>query len=515
MRVKNSINNILMGLSGQVITLVIGFVVRTVFISMLGKTYLGVSGLFSNILSILSLAELGVGQAIVFSLYKPIANHDENKICALMKLYEKFYRIIFAVVLVVGLCVLPFLGFIIQDIDSIPYLRLIYVIYVINSASTYLFSYKSAFITANQQNYIVTRITSVFAVLVAGCQIAILYLTKNFIAYLLVQILLTLLQNAYISHKANRLHPFLKKKKTEPLEQQEKTSIKNNVKALVIYKLGTLSLNSTDNIIISAFVGIATVGVYSNYLLLSTSITGFLSTVFSNLTASIGNLNASETKEKKLFMFDVINLATYWMYGVVSICLFVFMTPFIQIWLGGEYLLGVHESFIIALNIFIGGMLFAPFNYRQTMGLFVYGKMRPVISAVINIVVSVVLGKYFGLAGVLWGTAVARLTTNVWFDPYIVFKKGLGISPVKYFLDYLMKTALLLAVGFAASVISSLIPTTNFLWLILNACAVFAFVNLVFFLLYRRTKEFQYLYGVLDQYALAKVRRLLKHGKAD
>ena len=152
LRIKNSMNNILTGLLGQVILTITGFVTRTVFINILGSTYLGVSGLFSNILTVLSFAELGVGQAIVFSLYKPIAEKDEEKICSLMQLYSRIYHVLFVVVLVLGLIILPFLPFIIHDIDSIPYIRLIYVMYVFNSASTYLFSYRGTFVTASQQN---------------------------------------------------------------------------------------------------------------------------------------------------------------------------------------------------------------------------------------------------------------------------------------------------------------------------------------------------------------------------
>lgn len=173
--------------------------------------------------------------------------------------------------------------------------------------------------------------------------------------------------------------------------------------------------------------------------MLQTSVSAFLTTVFNNLTASIGNLNAKETREKRIFMFNVINLATFWFYAVCSICLFVCMTPFIRVWIGADYVLPISVSLIIAVNMYIGGMLFAPFNYRQTMGIFVEGKWRPIISAIINIVVSIIFAKWWGIAGVLWGTAVARLTTNVWFDPYLVFKRGMNTSPINYYIDLFKK----------------------------------------------------------------------------
>ena len=497
-RVQKSIYNMITGVIGQVIVLVTGFVVRTVFIYSLGSTYLGVSGLFSNILNILSLAELGIGQAIIFSLYKPIAKHDENKICSLMKLYRKVYHALFWIVLVLGVIALPILPFIINDIEMIPNIRIIYVMYVFNSASSYLFIYKNAFLTANQQNYISTLISYAFSFGTSLIQIILLLICKNYLLYLGVQILSTIMNNIVVAHKVDKLYPFLRRKNIPKLDKEELNHIKNNVKALVIYKIGTLSLNSTDNILISKFVGIATVGLYSNYLLISQSITGFLSTIFNNLTASIGNLNTSESKERQQFMFNVINLATFWLYGVVAICIYNLIDPFVgECWLGESYVLGNSSSFIIAFNIYIGGMLFAPFNYRQTMGLFVEGKIRPIVSAIENVIVSIVLGKYFGLNGILWGTAITRLTTNAWYDPYIVCKKGLNINPFKYFMDSIIKLVVLFFTGAFCSRVTNFILVNGIKGWLIKTTIILVLCNLVFFCVYYRTKEFKYLLNVV------------------
>lgn len=500
MRIKNSINNIMTGLVGQLILTITGFITRTVFINILGSTYLGVSGLFSNILTVLSFAELGVGQAIVFSLYKPIAEEDEEKICSLMRLYSKIYHILFFAVLALGLLILPFLPYIIKDIDSIPNIRIIYVMYVFNSASTYLFSYRGTFVTANQKNYVINTMSFGSNIIMAVIQIICLIQFRNYILYLGIQIAFGIFQNILTYLYSSKKFPFLKRKDIKPLEKRELTKIKENIKALILYKIGTISLNSTDNIIISSFVGVVTVGLYSNYLLLQTSITAFLSTVFNNLTASIGNLNAKETNDKKIFIFNVINLATFWFYTVCSVCLFVCMTPFIHIWIGDEYVLPVSVSLIIAVNTYITGMLFAPFNYRQTMGIFVEGKWRPIISAVINIVVSILFAEIWGLPGVLWGTAVARLTTNVWFDPYLVFKRGMKISPITYYKDYLKKGIQAVIIGIVCYFITSKIPDTSLVYLILKGALSFCTSFGIIFVLYCRTKEFYYLLDVVKNF---------------
>lgn len=268
MRVQKSIKNVTTGLVGQVLTLVLSFVVRTVFIQQLGVTYLGVSGLFGNILSILSFAELGFGQAIVFSLYKPIANNNVEKIKSLMYIFRTVYIWMFAVVMVLGLSLTPFLDFFVDDINAVPNLRLIYVMYVISSAATYLFAYKNTYLIATQNSYVSTIIGYFFSIGLAVFQILVLVFTQNFIIYLGLQVTSGILQNVVVAWRTNCKYPFLKEKNIKPLSIEEKSQIKKNVKALAIYKIGTLSLNSTDNIIMSKFVGLLSVGLYSNYYLL-------------------------------------------------------------------------------------------------------------------------------------------------------------------------------------------------------------------------------------------------------
>ncbi len=500
MRVKNSLKNIYSGLIGQVLLIVTNFITRSVFISELGSTYLGVGGLFGNILSLLSLAELGIGQAIMFSLYKPIAENDEEKINSLMQIYKVFYRYVFLFVVSAGVALSPFLRYIINDFDKIPNITVIYLMYVFSSASSYLFAYKSTLITATQKNYIINKASYIFSLIMMVTQVGILLLFKNYIIYLAVQICVNIIQNIYIAQKTTKLYPYLKNKNTKPLENVEKQKLFKNIKSLMLYKIGTLALNSTDNILISSFVGIIKVGIYSNYTLICSSVTAFLSTVFNNLTASIGNLNAVETKEKKIEMFNVINFTTFWLYSVCCICIFCAANPFINAWIGKDYLLTYRELFIIMLNVYIGGMLFAPYNYRQTMGLFIYGKLRPIISAFINIIASIVLGKICGLEGIILGTIIARVTTNVWFDPYIVFKKGLNTSPLPYFIDYIKKLILFIFTGAIAYLISSFIVGESIIFVIVKAVLAFGVSNAIFFLIYCRSDEFNYLLGVFKMF---------------
>lgn len=492
-RTRSSLINISTGLIGQMLTLLVSFGVRTVFIYELGATYLGLSGLFGNILSLLSFTELGFGQAIIFALYKPIAQGNEEKIGALMALFRKVYQWMFLIVAILGLSITPFLEFFVKTPVDIPYFHLIYILYVLSSAASYLFAYKKSLLFACQKSYVSTITSYWFVIGGAIFQILVLVLWQNFILYLCVQIVTTIVQDITIAHKTSKLFPYLRKYKKAKLHIDEIKSIKRNVKALIIYKIGTLSLNSTDNIIISKLVGLNQVGFYSNYWLIASSVSGFLSTIFGNITASIGNLNATETDEVKKQMFYRINMATFLFYGISSICLCTCMTPFILLWVGEEYVLSPATTFIIAFNQYIGGMLYSSYNYRQTMGLFIQGKMRPIISAVLNIIISIVLAIYWGLPGVLWGTALTRLATNAWYDPFIVFKRGLKCSPLPYFKDYAIKAIVYLITCAVCLYISTLLHLPLFANLLVIFITTLLLSTTFFTLLFYKTDEMKYL----------------------
>lgn len=506
MRIQNSLKNIYTGVFGQFLTLLITFFTRTIFISTLGKTYLGVSGLFGNILGLFSLAELGVGQAITFSLYKAIAKNEQERICGLMNLYKRVYTYIGIFIFIMGISLTPYIHFVIKDINGIPSINIIYVLFVINSSSSYFYMYRSTFIIANQKNYIITRINYIFLVFTNLIQVVMLLFTKNYILYLVAQIILNIIQNIYIARKCLKLYPFLKESHIYELNIEEKKSIFKNIKALMIYKVGTLSLNSTDNIIISSFISVTYVGLYSNYNLIVVSISGFLSSIFNALTASIGNLVSKEDVKKQMFIFDVVYFATSWIYGICSICLFILMSPFIELWIGKEYILDIDVIFITVFNFYLGGLLFAPYIFRQTMGLFRYGKWRPIVSAILNLLISIILVQYIGLSGVLWGTALTRLATNIWYDPYTVYKRGFEKTSYEYFIKYVQYMCVTLLAGVISHMISSYITVNSIYALIIRGMICIIISNIIFFIFYFKKEEFHYLFNIVKKY-LYKLKR--------
>ncbi len=499
-RTENSIINSAMSIVTQVLTVVLNFAVKTVFIKMLNDEYLGVNGLFTNIITMLSLADLGIGIAIPYSLYKPLAKKDEHKINVLMNFYKKVYTIIGIAVLLIGLSLTPFLGLIIKDIPkNVPHLSLIYILFVIHSASSYFFVYKKFLIDSDQKGYITSRIIFTFSTLLSIIQIILLITTKNYILFLLSSIILVIIQNIYISSKANKLYPFIKNKTDEKLEKEDMEGIKKNVSSLFIYKVGTVIMNGTDNIIISKFIGLIIVGFYSNYVLIINSITTVLNQIFNAITSSIGNLVVTTNKKRSKEVYDNLNFANFWLYALFGVCIIVLINPFINIWIGKKYVMGFSIVFLLVLNFYVLGMQSVTNSFRNAYGLFWIAKYRPIIMVIINIVISVVLVQFIGIEGVLIGTLISRLVTTAWLDPYIVHKYGFEISPKSYYIDYLKYLVIFIAISIILNYFVSMIAINNIFILILIAILVVISVNVILVLLFFKTSEFNYFYDKIKK----------------
>lgn len=491
-RVKASLHNITFGIGGQIFNYILIFATKTIFIHLLGILYLGVSGLFSSILSMIALAELGIGSAITFSLYKPLAENDIKSIKALMQLYRKVYNIIGLVVLILGISLTPFLGSLIKDQPTIPDFSLIYVLYVVNSASSYLFSYKRSIINADQKGYINTINLSIFSLLCNIAQIVVLLLTHNFILYLITQIIVIFLSNVAISNKANRLYPYLKDKTVEKLDPNKKKDITKKIYAMAFHNIGSVVVLGTDNLLISSFVGIIAVGLYSNYLMLLSFVQSFVSQIVNVLTASVGNFVALQSKEKSLDFFYKLYFFNFYIFGFCSSCLFTLIDPFITLWIGEEYLLPSEVSALIIISFYIAGMRRVSIIYRNATGMFYYDRYRPLFEAIINLVASIWLLKTIGLPGVFLGTIISSLTTCFWVEPYVLYKYLFHTSARLYFKRYLLYSAATIAVTLGVHSSVYRIPHDTWVGFIIMALACCIMTMFLIILLFFRTEEFKY-----------------------
>lgn len=487
----NATINFSFGAITQVLNIIISFIVRTIFIKMLSAEYLGINGLFSNILSILSFAELGIGNAIIYNMYKPIADNDKEKIKSLMQLYKKAYITIGTLMLIVGLLIIPFMGLIIKDPPAISEnLILIYVLFLLNTVLSYFFAYKRSLISGNQKDYILNVYKIAFLIIKNGLQILVLVLYKNYLLYLIIQLGFVFAENYITSKKADKLYPYLKEKDIIELKKEETTKIFSDVKALVYYKIGSVVLNGTDNIIITRMLGLALVGVVSNYNLIIVSIVGIIGTALSGFTSSIGNLNASASKEDKQRVFNQTFLIGVWIYGFACIELLILLDPFIKLWAGTKYLLPYMATVALVLHTYINGIQFAAYTYRTTCGLYTKGKYSPIIASILNIFLSILLCKVMGIAGIFFATSISRLVTTTILDPYLVYKYEFNDKVNKYYLKYICYTLIVIFNFFICNFVVSIIPNYNVFYLLIQALIVGVISNMFFIIVFHNNKDY-------------------------
>lgn len=487
-RTEKSARNAMVAIVCQFASLIISFVSRTFFIKILGADYLGINGLFSNILSVLSLADLGFGTALVYSLYKPLSVGDQKQIAALMSFFRKIYICIALSVLMFGLSLLPVLRFIVNTEKNINHLEWYYILFVINSSASYLCVYKSSILEADQSSYIVKINRTVFLVITNAVNLALLIITHNYFVYLIVQIVGTIATNFSISLFVSKKYPLLKSE--EKLDKETKRGIADNIKSLFIYKFGGIVLNNTDNILISIIVSTTMVGYYSNYSLLFGVVLTFSELLFGAFTASVGNLSVSSDMKAVQKVFLTMNFANFWVYGFCSICLFCLLDDFVSLWLGTEYVLGTVTVSIICLNVFMPGMLASVSCFRTATGMFRETKYVFLITAILNLLFSVILGKRWGLNGILIATACSRLLTNVWFEPTVLIKKYFKESPISFFIREIKYYIIVILGCVLIYVLKLFFFELSVISFIIEAVLCFALTNLLFFIIFRKNEEF-------------------------
>lgn len=498
MRTKNSFFNFLANTGSTAINMILSFICRTVFIAALGKTYLGVNGLFSNILTVLSLAELGIGAAMTFHMYDPVAREDQAQIRELLNFYRRLYSIVALVIAVAGLALTPFLGYLIKDQDtsglSMGYLTVVYLLYLFNTVSSYFFCYRRSVTDAHQKGYINVCIGSVIQIAQFLLQIVVLLVTHNFIAYLLVQVLCNVANNVVTAWMADRLYPYLKEDRKSIPPVETRRHIYKHTGAMFLHKLGDVVVNNTDNLLMSAFVGLEAVGVYSNYLLIETSINTALNGVFGAFTASVGNLGATGSKEEVFRVYKVINFLGFVLYGYCTIAFLVLYNPFIEAWAGKDFLFPMSIVLVMEANFYVRGMRKATLTFRDAMGLYWYDRYKPIFEVAINLVVSLVLVVKMGTIGILIGTLVSNLATCFWVEPYVTYKYGFCRSVSHFFKTYAVYTLTVAAVGGFTYWLCDHFTMGGFPEVVCKLAVCTVVYNGIVALLYCRTPEFQQLW---------------------
>lgn len=492
-RTKKSILNIGSNFIIYFIKTILSFVVRTFFIKILGETYLGANGLLTNVLSMLSLAELGISTTINFSLYKPLAEKDYDKVSSLMSFYRRAYRAIGIIVAVLGMILYFFLDTIIKDPESIQNLHSIYLLYLINAVSTYFISYKETLINADQKAYRLTMINFVCTVILYLAQLAVLVIFKNFIVYLIAQFIVEFIQRVIVNRYITKQYSFINFVSDKKLDRKTLNEITTNIKALIYHKIGDYCTNSTDNIIISKYIGIDTVGYYSNYQTIIKTILTLTNMFYTGLTASLGNLVAIETAERKAEITQKLDFIGFFIYSTCTVLLFYLFNPFIELWIGKNFVLPIETVILIVINFYFTCMMLPIVTVKNSAGLYKQDRYSPIIRSIINIVLSIVLAQYIGLNGVIIGTLVSGFLPCIQ-RPYIVYKYLLKQSAKKYYISYIKYIIVILISMAIIYVIKKFIIISNLLmYLVIMAMIIVVVHLLVITIVYRKTNEYLYI----------------------
>lgn len=508
-RTEYSVLNMLTGLGGYFLNTVIGYICRIIFVRCLAAEYLGINGLFSNILSMLSLVELGIGSAMGYALYQPLAKDDKEKITSLMALYKKSYNIIGIVVALLGIMMIPLLQYIIVKPQQIvENIYIIYLVYLFNTASSYFFSYRSALLIAAQKNYIVSGVNYAITTIVSIIQIPILLITQNFMIYLICQSIGVFINNVIVSMWAKHDYPYIEKKNVKPITKKEKRQMAVNIKALTINKIAAMFVNNTDNIVITYFNGLISTGVISNYTLLTGTLGSITSQLFNGITASVGNLNAVENNKKKYNFFRILNLANFWIYGWCCIGIFLVSGEIVKICFGQKFVLDMQIPLVLAINFYLVGMNNAVLIYKNAMGLFKYGQYLLILTAMINLVLDVILGKMWGMFGIFLATIIARVLTNTWYEPYAVFKYGLEKNFKEYIKIFFEYVVVLIFTGAVCYVLCGFCKYNNIINLILKVIICSIIPNIVFYMCYGKTQEGKYLIGAIKKIITGVIKKV-------
>lgn len=419
----------------KIILLVAGIFIRRYFVRYLGNEVNGISSLYTSLIGFLSVAELGIGTAISFCMYKPIVNHDENTVSALYNLFKKLYLIIGIVIFTGSIVLLPFLPALAKGISTFSSFdfKITFILSVLATFVTYLYSAQSSLINAYKNNYIVTTIHSVCVILQYTIQLLVVIFFKSFVLYLIVAIATGLIQWIVTVIISNLMYKQIIHNQEAKLFEREKKNVVSNIRAMFFHQIGSVVVNSIDGIIISSFISAEILGLYNNYVYICSSGTAIISLLFIPLTSIVGHFYLKENGEKcktlfyGLFFINVLVgfVAYFWFY--------INSADVITIIYGSEYIIKDNIVIVLTINYFIQYLRQTSSLFRNATGTFYNDRYKPLIEVAFNILFSILFAKWLGVVGVLLATILTNLFITITIESYVVFKHVLKQKPILYF----------------------------------------------------------------------------------
>lgn len=511
-RTSNASRNIAWGIIEKMVAILLPFITRTVMIKVLGAEYLGLNSLFTSILSVLSISELGFGSAIVFSMYKPISEDDNETICALLNVYKKIYNIIGSIILVCGLCVIPFLPKLISgDYPADINLYVLYVIYLLNTViSYYLFAYKTALFSAYQRNDLASKISAIINFLSNIVCTLVLFTVRNYYAYTLVIPLTTIATNVATAYLSKKTFPDIVCKGN--ISKDMKEGIKKRIIGLLSFKIYNVIFTSVDTIVISGFLGLTPLAIFNNYYYIQSGVVAFLSVLTNSITAGVGNKMVTDSKEENYSDFKKFVFANGWICSWCAVCLFCLYQHFMVIWMGEELVFPFSTMLLMVLYFLIPRITTMTYTYREAAGLWWEDRFRPLVSTVFNLVINIVLVKLIGMNGVIISTLLCTVLINVPWGTIILFNKYFMCSPKEYFLKIIYYIAVTVVASGVSLAVCNLFTSAGIIALFVKFLICVIVPNIVFWLFYRKMSEYSYLKWLVKQLFNSAVKKIKGKG---
>jgi len=497
--VNNAKRNMIFGFINKFVALICPFIARTAIQMILGSEYLGLSSLFTAILNVLSLSELGISGAIVYNMYKPVANNDKETVCALLNFYRKVYKIIGFVILVIGLCLIPFLPYLISgSYPSDTNIVILYLIYLSNTVISYfMFAYMSSLIVVYQRDDINSRTNTIVTLLMYGIQIAILFTTENYYLYLLIMPIFTIVNNLRVAFIVRKMFPEYKPK--GKISKDVSADIKVRVSGAFITNVSMVTRNSLDSVCISMFLGLTLTAIYNNYYYIIAGLISILGIVSTSLQGGVGNHVAIRSVEENFTELKKVDFAYMWGSSWCTVCLICLYQPFMYLWMGESMMLDIPAVALLCFYFYILKMSDMRSIYSTTNGLWWHHRYRSMAEAAGNIVLNIVLGKFFGVYGIISATIITIFLLNFLWGTQITFKHYFGYKFVPQYLlyhfKYLTITACLCIVTYLCC---SILPIQNKVVILLVRGVICIIIpNVIWIFLFHNTKEFSYMRSVI------------------
>lgn len=521
-RLDKMTKNMFFAFTCQLLVMAVSFFSRRIFADVLGVEYLGINSMFGDTLNLLSLAELGIANSMLFSLYRPVAHGDTEKVRVLMNAFRKIYLGVGIFILAAGAALCPFSKYLVTEMETpVDHIWLIFLMNVVNTGVSYFFIYRATLLFADQKKFVETLITTAVRIISGIVQIGALILFGNYFLYLGISILATVAINLWITVQTNRMYPYLRKGKAQPLPAEDKDLLKRNVFANALHKVGGVVVFYTDTLIMGKLVSVAAAGIYSNYMVIRIGLLGVIHPVFHSITATMGHLNATESAEHRRWAFENLIFFSAWLFGCICVTLAVLYNPFILLWMGSrEFTFPESVVLLIVVNLYLYCMRLPIGSARETFrsekdteerSLFQIDKYKVIPESILNLVISIWWTRLWGIAGILWGTVVSTLLVPFWVEPWVIYRWGFKRSCAGFMFRYM----LYFAVTCCAYLLCSFLCAHTHggvIGLFEKLAVCIAVTNLVYLAVYHRLQEFDYLkHTAAGQ--LAKIAGRLGMGK--